>query len=315
MSPIVNREPFSNSSPPRWNRRIICSLGARVLVAVLIGACGSLTSCSHEARRYWSYGRQDNGSLALIPTTVDDALLDYGLCDVALGHIGFWLENYLTPDGQIKYYTWAPSVVDGVGDIGRLASLYLKARRVCGGSADGQAWGKRYEPVMRALGARLLTLKAAGTDGRVPARGPPRPECAGLVAGSPEADWSHFSPSVSPDNETWYGVNLWLQRGMAEIGRFLPEDDALGEQLRGNASVFADEIAASIEKSMVPANTSGFVHPPFLPPYARARGEFVVSWILNAAPALAHHTCHAPRHPVHAARWASCRVLTDSMPK
>ena len=42
---------------------------------------------------YWSYGRQDNGSLALIPTTVDDALLDFGLCDTALAHIGFWLEN------------------------------------------------------------------------------------------------------------------------------------------------------------------------------------------------------------------------------
>ena len=50
---------------------------------------------------YWSVDRQDNGSLALIPTTVDDALLDWGVCETALDHIGFWLENYLTTDGKV----------------------------------------------------------------------------------------------------------------------------------------------------------------------------------------------------------------------
>ena len=158
---------------------------------------------------YWSYGRQDNGSLALIPTTVDDALLDFGLCDTALAHIGFWLENYLTADGQIKYFTWV-GVVDGVGDIGRVASLYLKARRQCAGCEDMPgapstvcAWGEKYKPVLLALGRRMLALKAAGTDGRPASaqRGPVRPECKGLVAGCPEADWSHFAVDHSPDNE------------------------------------------------------------------------------------------------------------------
>eukprot|EP01052_Picozoa_sp_SAG31_P045023 SAG31_NODE_8068_length_1529_cov_1.413287_1_plen_470_part_01 len=153
---------------------------------------------------YWSVDRQDNGSLALIPTTVDDALLDWGLCDTALDHIGFWLENYLTADGQIKYYTWG-GVVDGVGDIGRLASLYLKARRQCAGCADSPGapkdcpWGDKYKPMLLALGRRMLELRAAGNDGRPASaqRGPPRPECKGLVAGCPEADWSHFMVSHS----------------------------------------------------------------------------------------------------------------------
>ena len=233
------------------------------------------TAADGDGVPYWSVAQQDNGSLALIPATVDDALLDFGLCDTALAHIGFWLDNYLTRDGKIIYYTWG-GVVDGVGDIGRIASLYLKARRQCGpGSSQ---WGDKYRPVLLALGRRMLELKAAGTDGRPASaqRGPRRPESKGLVAGCPEADWSHFQIDHSPDNETWYSVNLWLQRGMEEIADFLPEGDELGVQLRSNASVYKAQLAASIAASVVPANSSGFAHPLLLPPFARARGEFAV---------------------------------------
>ena len=107
--------------------------------------------------------------------------------------------------------------MDSVGDIGRLASLFLKAKRVCTPQLVGH-WAEKHTPRLLALGRRMLALKAAGTDGRLPPRGAPRPESAGLVAGSPEADWSHFKANVSRDNETWYNVNVWLQRGMAEIG-------------------------------------------------------------------------------------------------
>ena len=226
---------------------------------------------------YWSVARQDNGSLALIPTTVDDALLDFGLCDTALAHIGFWLDNYLTADGQINYFTWG-GVVDGVGDIGRVASLFLKARRQCASYDFMGQWAKQHEPALLALGRRMLVLKAAGTDGRPAStqRGPRRPECKGLVAGCPEADWSHFAVDHSPDNETWFAVNLWLQRGIEEIGEFLPLGDALGAQLRGNNSLFRAQIAASVAASVVPANSSGFAHPLLLPPFARKRGEFAV---------------------------------------
>jgi hypothetical protein len=171
---------------------------------------------------------------------------------------------------------------------------------------------KKYKLKKKDVAFLFSTLQAAGTDGRVPPRGTPRPESAGLVAGSPEADWSHFKANVSRDNETWYNVNVWLQRGMAELGDALlkkpltsvagsggfsdndDDDDLilggqqhdhnsitaarsqLGQQLRGNASLFAKQIAASVAASLVPANASGFIHPPFLPPYARARGEFPV---------------------------------------
>lgn len=269
---------------------------------------------------YWSYGRQDNGSLALIPITVEDALLDYGLCDTARGHIGYYFDYYLTADGEIKYpqntnwKTW----VDSVGDIGRLASLFLKARRICGtGSAQGEVWGRKHEPQLLALGRRMLELKAAGTDGRLPPRGAPRPESAGLVAGSPEADWSHFKQNVSRDNETWYNVNVWLQRGMAEIADSLPEGDSLGQQLHGNASLFATQIAASVAASLVPANASGFAHPPFLPPYARARGEFPV-WRNMTQKALPAPWVNAD--PYGVASYSNFRfwpemVISDTLPR
>ena len=56
---------------------------------------------------------------------------------------------------------------------------------------------------------------------------------------------------------------------MDEIARALPADDVLGVQLRGNASRFQAQIAASVAAALVPANASGFPHPPFLPPFAR----------------------------------------------
>jgi hypothetical protein len=37
---------------------------------------------------YWSYGREDNGSLPLNMLAVDDALLGWGVCGTALDHIG-----------------------------------------------------------------------------------------------------------------------------------------------------------------------------------------------------------------------------------
>ena len=80
-------------------------------------------------------------------------------------------------------------MVDGVGDIGRLSSLYLKARQQCAGCGDVPGapkdcpWGDKYKPKLLALGRRMLELKAAGNDGRPASaqRGPPRPECQGAL--------------------------------------------------------------------------------------------------------------------------------------
>ena len=49
---------------------------------------------------YWSYGREDNGTLPLILLSVDEALLNWGLCELVQGHIDFYFSNYIAPDGK-----------------------------------------------------------------------------------------------------------------------------------------------------------------------------------------------------------------------
>lgn len=56
---------------------------------------------------YWSYGREDNGSLPLNWLTTDHALLDWGLWDLVAAHVGFYFDNYVDPEtGNINFYTW-----------------------------------------------------------------------------------------------------------------------------------------------------------------------------------------------------------------
>ena len=37
---------------------------------------------------YWSVSREDNGSLPLNWLSTDEALLEWGICDLAIAHIG-----------------------------------------------------------------------------------------------------------------------------------------------------------------------------------------------------------------------------------
>ena len=53
---------------------------------------------------YWSYGREDNGSLPLDMLSVDDALVSFGMCETALAHIAFYLDNYIGWDGTVVYF-------------------------------------------------------------------------------------------------------------------------------------------------------------------------------------------------------------------
>ena len=52
------------------------------------------------------HGIGDNGSLPLNWLSVDGALLDFGACNVVIGHLGYFFDNYLKDDGTIDYYTW-----------------------------------------------------------------------------------------------------------------------------------------------------------------------------------------------------------------
>jgi hypothetical protein len=98
-------------------------------------------------------------------------------CDPqALGHIGYYFDNYISPskaDGGhateylIDYYTWAPTrngnVGDSLSDFGRLIELYLKAVRYCTDGASAE-WSSRYLPKAVMMGNLLLKLRKAATN-------------------------------------------------------------------------------------------------------------------------------------------------------
>lgn len=132
---------------------------------------------------YWSYGREDNGSLPLNWLSVDNALTEWGMCDVATAHMGFFFDNYIQPDGTVNYYTWG-SEGDSVGDYGRLIDIYLKINRLCVVNANG--WAQAHLPAVLAIGNMLLQLQAKQRSVH-----PTPPEAQGLLQGAPEHDWSH----------------------------------------------------------------------------------------------------------------------------
>ena len=106
---------------------------------------------------------------------------------------------------------------------------------------------------------------------------------------------------------------------MEEIAAFLPKGHALGEQLRGNASIFKTQLAASVAASVIKANSGGFKHPLLLPPFARARGEFAVfrNMTTDVRPPIERHDL-ASCESVASVYWYTrqalshcCRLFTD----
>jgi hypothetical protein len=76
--------------------------------------------------RHYS-GREDNGSLPLDMLSVDDALISFGICNVTLAHLGFYLSNYIAADGTVTYFIppWGSGADkthggDSIADYGRL---------------------------------------------------------------------------------------------------------------------------------------------------------------------------------------------------
>lgn len=112
---------------------------------------------------------------------MDDALLDWGVCDITKNHMGFFFDNYIRPSGEVDYYTWG-GAGDSVGVYGRLVDMYLKIGRLCDCESDG--WSVQHLPAVESIGSYMLALQAKQ-------RGVPAPAYAtNLLQGAPEHDWS-----------------------------------------------------------------------------------------------------------------------------
>ena len=127
---------------------------------------------------YWSYGREDNGSLPLNILSVDEALLNWGKCTPALEHLRFYFENVIAADGTVTYgcCKWGagtdrPEKADGIADYGRLLDLFLRAVEHCDPPV---AWQRALLPKVEAIGRFLLGLRALAPP-LAPPPPPPQP--------------------------------------------------------------------------------------------------------------------------------------------
>ena len=85
---------------------------------------------------YWSYGREDNGSLPLDVLEPDAALLEWGQCGVALPHLSFYFDNYIDlQHGNVRYSGEWPTPGDSVRPLhsvtgGPLVMFHYRARTI-----------------------------------------------------------------------------------------------------------------------------------------------------------------------------------------
>jgi len=222
--------------------------------SVLLSAWGNYVgdqSNYGNGATYWSIGREDNGSLPLNILSVEEANLEWGLCNLALPHIQFYHENYVRADGTINYYSWGP-YHDSYGDAGRLVSLFVKATQLC----SNETWIKHNVPYAEHLARWILAKRLNATLADLP------PHQRGLVVGVPEHDWH------ATKDKYFYSNNVVLLRGMEEFGEFLttaPSQNAtLGKELLSDAAGFREDIMNSIKLCTVFLNGSAY----FLPPIA-----------------------------------------------
>lgn len=195
---------------------------------------------------YWSYGREDNGSLPLNVLSVDSALLEWGACEPALAHLDFYFGENIRDDGTVRYDAEWEQSGDSIGDIGRLTVLYLRAQELC----YNAAWVQRHLPRVRAMGARMAALAVAA------AANVTHDGCEGMVRGPPEHDW------FAKKDDCFFNNNVWLVRGMDELGAYLLEED-FGAQLLGNASALRNAVKRALDASEVHTSDGGLS---FMPP-------------------------------------------------
>lgn len=207
---------------------------------------------------YWSYGREDNGSLPLNWLSVDVALLEWGECGIATSHMGFYFDNYMDAESaDIDFYTWGDRG-DSVGDLGRIASAYVKAAHFC-----APEWADSYMDYANAMAAKMIKLRDAAKQAK------PSACCTGLVVGPPEHDW------FGTTDKFFYNNNVWLIRGMEELGMYLRDaggraNTTLSAALLADAPGFRRDVAYSLGNCTVRAAGGDAM---FLPPYAETSAK------------------------------------------
>jgi hypothetical protein len=220
-----------------------------------------------DGSTYWSPQIDRGGSLPFQEIAVVQNLLDIGLIDEAGQRLGWWLDNYLKPDGELSTGDWELSCpngfADGLSDFGQMEDIFTRIARaqLSGNAVNGSAWLSAHID----QGVRLMNYSYHLRLSAV-ARGDTN-ETKGLIFGPPEHDTCH-------DPGYYYHNNAWFLRGMIEAGKFLrdvcpsfcPAYAPLGEIFLTEAAAFRADIEASLALSCT-FDAHGV--PTFVPPIAR----------------------------------------------
>ena len=95
---------------------------------------------------YWSPQVNRGGSLPFQEIAVVQNLLDIGLPDEAGQRLGWWMDHYLKPDGEVSTGDWENSCpngfADGLSDFGQMQDMFVRVARaqLAGNANNGTAW-------------------------------------------------------------------------------------------------------------------------------------------------------------------------------
>jgi len=196
---------------------------------------------------YWSVAREDNGSLPLNVLTVDEALMNWGLCDVAIDHLDYYVRNYIEIEEEsasFLNYTWG-SAGDSLSDFGRLITILIRAVTLCRPDLSTK---QRFVNVSIALSHNLLSRIA--TVERT--KHSNACSCDGLLTGAPEHDWSNVR------DRCFFNNNVWTFRGLESLDTYLDHQDT---NLANMTLVFRHKLESALGRCTT--QSTGF-----LPPYA-----------------------------------------------
>ena len=140
---------------------------------------------------YWSPQVDRGGSLPFQEIAVVQALIDIGLADAAGQRLGWWMDHYIKPDGELSTgdceLSCPNGFADGLSDFGQMQDIFVRVARaqMAGNPANGSAWVAAHVDQAWRLMNYSYHLRLAAV-----ARGDAN-VTKGLIFGPPEHDTCH----------------------------------------------------------------------------------------------------------------------------
>jgi len=233
---------------------------ARTYDAARAAIARALSGCVGQHPKYGmgGYWGSDDRHDSFPPTTLSlsTCLVEWGFPEPAGERLGYYLDQFVKPDGTLTYY--GPAVAE-YGELLELAASYV----VLTGDTK---WLGRHRPALDAIAEYLLRLRRESLQSQ-----PPDSPGYGLLYGGAEAD-------TRKDTAYYFSGSAWCWRGFVELGGLMMEvgrrrrDAELqrrGQQLLEEAEALRGDVFRALERSVI---TSG--EQQFLPPIAGHKEAF-----------------------------------------